>query len=166
MNSLLCFTSKGNFYHVHYTYHSFSLNHWSHPHKHVNRCFHYNQKTCHVLLSFSEPVVQRTYSSPPHSGGKGHLRGTHVRLLCLILTVAKYLKKGGKKVKNTLLLHDRIPPNQDLSFNTKTFLCGASTIAHGEMQTTLLQCLLYTESMRMCVTVWAKTAHCNPCSML
>lgn len=59
-------------------------------------------------------------------------------------------------MKNTLLLHDRIPPNQDLSFNTKAFSCGFSTIAHGEMQTTLLQCLLYTESMRMRIPMCAR----------
>ncbi len=54
-------------------------------------------------------------------------------------------------MKNTLLLHDRIPPDQDLSFNTKASSCGFSTIAHGEKQTTMLQCLLYTKSMRMYV---------------
>lgn len=92
------------------TYHSSALNHWSqscehsHTHKHVNRCFHYNQKTCHVLLSFSRPIVQSTHSSHPHSGGEGHLGGTHVRLLCLILTVAKYLKKKREKSeKHTLV---------------------------------------------------------------
>ncbi len=65
--------------------------------------------------------------------------------------VDEFLQNGGKKVKNTLLLHDRIPPDQDLSFNTKAFSCGFSTIAHGEKQTTMLQCLLYTKSMRMYV---------------
>ncbi len=63
----------------------------------------------------------------------------------------EFLQNGGKKVKNTLLLHDRIPPDQDLSFNTKASSCGFSTIAHGEKQTTMLQCLLYTKSMRMYV---------------
>lgn len=50
--------------------------------------------------------------------------------------VAAFLQKVEKKVKNTVLLHDKIPPNQDLSFNTESISCGFSTIAHGETQTT------------------------------